>query len=69
MLTIGGIAMREAAHDVPTRCYCCSPARRVQVFRNGPNTQLAVCPASRAALILRDDHPAITSGIYTGALT
>jgi hypothetical protein len=68
MLTLNGVALREAPHDIPTRCYCCSPRQRLSVFRNGPTTQLAVCPRSRAALIIKDDHPAIGAGHYTGSL-
>jgi hypothetical protein len=68
IVTDAGIALREALEDVPTRCFCCEPRQQLATFRNGPHTQLAVCPRTRAALILRDSMPAISSGFYTGSL-
>ncbi|HZT11396.1 MAG TPA: hypothetical protein VFA29_01200 [Candidatus Baltobacteraceae bacterium] len=68
LLDVGGILMRESVAQTPSRCLCCDRPRKLQLFRNGPKTQLAVCPSTRASLILFDFMPAIVPGVYTGSL-
>lgn len=68
MLRSGDGLLRESPREIPSRCLCCPQPRQLGVFRNGPRTQLAVCPATRAALILFDSMPAIATGLYTGSM-
>lgn len=63
-----GLLVREAVNDVPTRCYCCERPRVLRRFRNGPKTEIFVCPATRAALIAHDGAAIFHSGQFTGSL-
>lgn len=68
MRDVNGVLVRETRADIPARCACCDRPRKLLVFRNGPKTQLAVCPNTRHSFVLFDTFAAVMTGFYTGSL-